>query len=121
MHESAIVGARLCAGVAIQITPNGRHSATHGKPRGHHHTLAELSEPCKENEDMTHRFPLLTAALAIGLAAAFTPLMARAITIDPGFIECIVECDRSYNRCVADRGLKMGCGREYKACVAACR
>lgn len=61
-----------------------------------------------------------SAALILGFGLAFVSPFATADDPQSSFFGCFFECNVVYDQCVEDNGLKMGCGRMYRACIAAC-
>lgn len=64
---------------------------------------------------MKHKWLLPMAALVAGLGLSLYSPTSRAITIS-----CVDLCDIGYRVCVAERGLKAGCGREFRECIRQC-
>lgn len=70
---------------------------------------------------MRSRLLLSLAGLSLGLVLSFIPQVAPATTSFFPFSQCDALCLDLYNECVAERGLRAGCGRELQNCYRFCR
>jgi len=61
------------------------------------------------------------AGLVIGVGLSMVSTTSQAITSFFPFPTCESLCNDLYNECVAERGLKAGCGSELRNCLRFCR
>lgn len=64
---------------------------------------------------MKSRLYLTLAGLLIGLGISALPRSSNAYTVT-----CESICSLAYHICVQNQGLKAGCGRERRQCLATC-